>query len=80
MSRSRRKTKIFGITTARSEKEDKVLNHRRIRRSVAESIRKSVRTGDEPPSFDKNDGVQIWSWAKDGKTYFGEATEKDMRK
>ncbi len=39
MSRSRRKTKISGWTTATSEKEDKQLANRRLRRIVKEKLK-----------------------------------------
>ena len=38
MSRSRRKTPVCGITTARSDKEDKRLNHRAERAAVRDAL------------------------------------------
>lgn len=39
MSRSRRYTPIMGITTSRSEKEDKRMNNRKLRRKEKEAVR-----------------------------------------
>ncbi|QIG48397.1 hypothetical protein G5V57_12070 [Nordella sp. HKS 07] len=44
MSRSRRKTAIFGITTAESDKRFKQAEHRRERRAV----KVLVKAGEEP--------------------------------
>jgi len=80
MSRSRRHSKIFGNTCSESEKRDKVIYHRRLRRRVADAIRKSVQSGDEA-TFPLPDEVgNQYLWAKDGKTYWRDAEEKDLRK
>jgi len=63
MSRSKRKTPVFGITTAKSEKQDKRIANRKLRRAAKQ------RLGYDP------DGVMpqlrevsnVWSMAKDGK-------------
>lgn len=68
MSRSRRKTTICGVTTARSEKQDKAIAHGRIRAALksAESgfefsgIRKLKQ---DPRSMDK-DGKHVFDPAK----------------
>lgn len=67
MSRSYRKTPIFGHTKAESEKEDKKLWHRAWRRS--NDIESSHREFSNP-----------WDMSKDGKTYWKDAKKKDMRK
>lgn len=75
MSRSVRKTKIFGITTTESEKQDK----RRWNRTFRKFCRKLVLAGKEAPH--KIHGVtEVWSGAKDGKRYNHNATKRDMRK
>ncbi len=80
MSRSRRKKPIFGNTSSDSEKQDKVIYHRRFRRRVADAIRESVQSGDEA-TFPVADEVgNQWRWDKDGKTYWGDAPESEMRK
>ena len=81
MSRSRRKTKIFGVSKARSEKWDKVFYHRRLRHRVAVSLRESLREGEEPEVLAHFREVSdLWAFAKDGKIYWGQAPEKEMRK
>lgn len=75
MSRSVRKTKIFGITTAETEKQDK----RRWNRTFRKVSRKLIRLEKEVPT--KKQGVtSVWDGAKDGKRYRRNATNKDMRK
>tara|TARA_R110000822_G_C14996237_1_gene460243 strand:+ start:161 stop:370 length:210 start_codon:yes stop_codon:yes gene_type:complete len=69
MSRSTRKTPIFGNTTAESDKEFKQASNRAIRRSRNQ--------GEEP--HDKEHG-DPWKSAKDGKSYRAKAQKKDMRK
>jgi hypothetical protein len=64
MSRSYRKTPITGITTATSEKHDKQLANRRLRR-VAKQVLK-----DEPEAqvFPlKREVSDVWTMNKDGK-------------
>ena len=75
MSRSVRRTKIFGITTAETEKQDK----RRWNRTFRKVCKKLIRLEKEAPS--KIQGVtDVWDGAKDGKRYYRQATKKDMRK
>lgn len=75
MSRSVRKTKIFGITTAETEKQDK----RRWNRTFRKVSKKLIRLEKEAPV--KIHGVtNVWDGAKDGKQYYHRATKKDMRK
>ena len=75
MSRSREKSKIHGVTTAASEKQDKQLANRRYRRLV----KQRVKEGDDilPEVREVSD---IWLFEKDGKTYFPEMPAKEMRK
>lgn len=74
MSRSRRKTPIFGITTAESDKPYKRREHRRERSAV----RDALNTGSRIPNT-KRFGDPFAS-EKDGKLYWAGASEKDMRK
>ena len=69
MSRSTRKTPIFGHTTAESDKEFKKASNRAIRRARNQ--------GEDP--HDKEYG-DPWKSAKDGKAYRVKAQKKDMRK
>ena len=69
MSRSTRKTPIFGHTTAPSDKEFKQATNRAMRRARNQ--------GKDP--HDKEYG-DTWNSAKDGKSYSAKAQKKDMRK
>lgn len=75
MSRSVRKTKVFGITTAETEKQDK----RRWNRTFRKICRKLIRLEKEAPNK-IHSVTNVWDGAKDGKRYFRNATRKDMRK
>lgn len=79
MSRSRKKTPIGGITTARSEKEDKRFANRKARRVVKEVLS----TIPEPEVLPHLREVSTtWTMAKDAKVYFGRGDDaiKQMRK
>lgn len=67
MSRSRKKTPISGITKADSEKDDKRLAHRRLRRRVNQTL--SVRPEVEvlPVLREVSDP---WTMPKDGKYWY----------
>lgn len=66
MSRSRRKTPIFGITCAESEKRDKVIANRAFRRAV----RVAVAVGEDVMPHIREVSDE-WGFAKDGKRYYG---------
>ncbi len=67
MSRSRRRTPISGITTAKSEQWDKRACNKVIRLRVKKLLR-----GDNEAYLDPlaNECRNIWSMAKDGKYYW----------
>jgi len=65
MSRSYRHTPIFGITTAKTEKQDKRLANRRWRRIC----RYVLRSGDSERLPLQREVSNVWSFAKDGKRY-----------
>ena len=67
MSRSRRKTPIVGNTTARSEKQDKRLANRRLRRKVKEVLQVEPEAVELIP--DINEVSSTWGFDKDGKHY-----------
>jgi hypothetical protein len=74
MSRSRRKTPVFGNTTAESDKWFKTHENRRQRRTVRELL---------PVTDDLPDPKKFgnpWASQKDGKGWWHGAQEKDMRK
>lgn len=67
MSRSRKKTAITGNTTARSEKKDKRLANRAMRRLV----RSLLDSGEDDTSIPDRRAVRnVWSFDKDGKSRF----------
>ncbi len=75
MSRSRRKSKNRGITTAATEKQDKRDANRKFRRR----INLKVKQGDtELPLLKELSNV--WSFDKDAKIYDPKMSAKDMRK
>jgi hypothetical protein len=75
MSRSKRRTPIFGITTADSEKNDKRKANRKFRRIVREQVKK----GSEQFS-ELREVSNVWSFGKDGKRYFRKCADRDLRK
>lgn len=78
MSRSRRKTPIFGITSATSEAHDKAAWHRAYRR--AENQRMTANSKTEPHHF--REFYNPWKMDKDGKHWWPEALKRprEMRK
>src|SRR5690606_10736721 len=78
MSRSRRKTPITGITSAGSEKADKRVANRRVRRSVRQSLTVSPAPHLLPHTRELSNP---WTFAKDGKVYRGSRlTRAEWRK
>lgn len=77
MSRSRRKTPIFGITTAPSESEDKRLWHKRLRAKSRDQLKAGP---DDPIPVDHREVSDPWGMAKDGRRYWKNATKKSLRK
>jgi hypothetical protein len=67
MTRSRKKTPISGITAARSEKQDKRLANRRVRRAVKQVLATSVDVHVLPH---RRELTNPWTMAKDGKMWF----------
>ena len=76
MSRSTRKTKIFGHA-GKTEKQDKRHANRAFRRKQNSVIK--TEEFDKLP-LDVEEVAPIWSMSKDGKSYWQNATEQDMRK
>jgi hypothetical protein len=72
MSRSRRKTPKKGITTAASEKAEKVKAHRRARRATKVATEVLTREGEDAPLLEvEHPRTGSWQFAKDGKHWFG---------
>ena len=78
MARSRKKTPICGITTARSEKQDKRLANRKVRRAVKQVLATSV----EPEVLPhRRELTSPWTMAKDGKRWFdADRSPEELRK
>ena len=77
MTRSRKQTPIRGITSAVSEKSDKIASHRRIRRAIKQVVAPDL---EEPLPVEK-ELTNTWSMAKDGKKRFDPSKDpKLMRK
>lgn len=68
MSRSRRKTLIFGIAHSGSEKQDKKIWHRRWR-AQERSVLANTGLEDQVP-ISENQVSNVWSMAKDGRSYW----------
>jgi hypothetical protein len=72
MSRSRRKTPKIAITTAHTEKADKVEAHRRRRHATRIAVQAAVREGkDGVVTEAEHPRSGQWRFAKDGKRWFG---------
>ena len=69
MSRSLRKTPIFGHTTARSEADDKRLWHKRWRARERDQLAKVGADTDHVAVY-RNAVSSTWDMAKDGKAWF----------
>lgn len=65
MARSRKKMPFIGVTTAESEKDDKVFAHKRERRAVHIRLNESPVTDILPTTREVSN---VWNFAKDGKT------------
>ncbi|MHB8742958.1 MAG: hypothetical protein ACYC9L_07500 [Sulfuricaulis sp.] len=70
MSRSRRKTPIYGHTTACSEARDKQQWHQRWRTHERDRLRKLTVDGEHPTTM-RNEVSSTWDMAKDGRHWFG---------
>jgi hypothetical protein len=86
MSRSFKRTPIIGHTTAESEKQDKRLANRSLRRQTREALRASgagkprnaVEGVAELPL--KREVSNVYSFGKDGKQWLDDPDPKDLRK
>ncbi len=75
MSRSRRKTPIFGMTTNDSEKDFKQQEHQRERAAVRTALQSDADLLPDPKEFGNP-----WAGPKDGKNYWKDAKPSNMRK
>lgn len=77
MSRSRRKTPIFGHTSARSEADDKRLWHKRWRSRVRDQLATLGPEGDPLPVH-RQAVSSTWDMAKDGKHWFDPRRQREV--
>lgn len=77
MSRSLRKTPIFGHTTARSEAHDKRQWHKRLRAGERGQLA-SVGPETYHVTVDRNAVSSTWDMAKDGKYWFGPSRQREV--
>lgn len=73
MGKSYRKTCVFSITTCESEKDEKRLNNRKLRRAVRvqlDSVEQDLELADDLPIAEMHELTDLWRMAKDGKRYW----------
>ncbi|UZR98090.1 hypothetical protein [Chondrinema litorale] len=75
MSRSRKKTKIRGITTSTTEKKEKQDANRKFRRTINQKVKSGE--GHLPLLKELSN---VWSFSKDGKFFDSEMEDKYLRK
>lgn len=75
MSRSRRKNPIIGITTAETEKKNKLEANRKLRRLNRIKIHKG-----DFEFFQLREISNVWMFDKDGKQYLEKPYWKDIMK
>lgn len=73
MSRSYKKTLICG-NGGGSEKKDKVMLHKKLRRIVRVALKYDPEEFIEP---NKSEIMNVWNMCKDGKNYFGNIEDKE---
>lgn len=71
MSRSYKKTPICGLTTAKSDKEDKRLANRLFRRASRNRIKSNREL-----FYRLREVCNVWDFAKDGKIYYDKEAVK----
>ena len=79
MSRSYRKTPIFGIASARSEADDKRLWHKRWRSRQRDPLA-TIEPESEILPIHRNAVSSTWSMAKDGKLWFSPRRQQEVAK
>jgi hypothetical protein len=75
MSRSKKKTPITGITTAETEKKNKLEANRKLRRLNKIKMHKG-----DFNFFQLREISNVWGFDKDGKRYLKEPDRKDLMK
>ena len=77
MARSRKKTPVTGITSAESEKADKLAAHRRERRKIRQQMTVDANADVLPHTREVSNP---WAHAKDGKVYRGARLRAEERR
>lgn len=85
MSRSRKHSPIGGLTTARSEKKDKIMANQKTRSSIKRELRKALMEDDEEAldllsTKSVKDYVNTYDMSKDGTRYYGDLEDETYRK
>lgn len=85
MSRSKKHSPIGGLTTARSEKKDKIMANQKTRSSIKRELRKALMEDDEEAldllsTKSVKDYVNTYDMAKDGTKYYSDLEEETYRK
>ena len=80
MSRSKRKTPITGLTTARSEKREKRLYNRGMRRKTREKLRHIDDAEAIVLPENLNEIMNVWSMSKDGRMRWDKAKQPQCEK
>ena len=76
MSRSRRKTPIFGYASADSEAHDKRIWHSRMRHRERQALHSAVDLGAHL-TVERDDVSSTWNMAKDGKHFWSSASREE---
>ena len=77
MSRSRRKTPIFGYASADSEAHDKRIWHSRMRHRERQALHSAVDFEAHTTTV-RDDVSSTWNMAKDGKHFWPEKSREEM--
>jgi len=80
MSRSRRKTPVTGLTTARSEKDDKRIINRGMRRLTKQKLRNMDDAEAIILPENPNEIMNVWSMNKDGRQRYDKANKPQCEK
>ena len=80
MSRSRRKTSACGMTCSESEKKDKRIANRTLRRKTKQQLDENDSNLNEVIFVDRLREVSdVWMMNKDGKQFFDSSTDYGQR-
>lgn len=75
MSNSRKKVNVTGISTCKSEKQDKRLANRKLRAAV-----RGAMADDAEVMPELREVSSVWTFGKDGKRWWGDRFPQGLRK